>query len=109
MNSKPWLALPSTLPSGGKDAGVSSRKLKIHFSVYTEPEHIIAWVLRSGREESQCGRGERKRKTKRRKPVYGSGPFSYGKVQGVVGSCSSEHPEEKQLCKCPGVVGKVYK
>lgn len=33
-------------------AGVSSRKPKIHFSVYTVSEHTNAWVLRSGRGES---------------------------------------------------------
>lgn len=42
---------------------MSSRKLKIYSSVYTEPEHITAWVLRSGRgERVSVGGGKRKRK-----------------------------------------------
>lgn len=89
LNSKPWLAMPYTQPSGGRAAGVSSKKLKIHFSVYTVPEPIIAWVLRSERGERVSvgvGRWERKRKRMRRKPVYEPGLFSYGNSAGNHGS-----------------------
>lgn len=64
LNSKPWLAMSYTLPSGGEVAGMSSRKPKIHFSVYAVSEHTNAWVQRSGRGKSVWKKEEEEEKAR---------------------------------------------
>lgn len=70
------------------------------------PQHITAWVLRSGRGRRVSagkrgrGRGESQ--------VY-ENHFHKEIVQGILGACSSGQTEGKQLCKCLRVIRKVCK
>lgn len=93
LNSKPWLVMSSTLPSGGEVAGVSSRKLKIHFSVYTVHKCLGAEIWKRGVSVGE-GRGRQRGKGRRGRgrgesQSMSQDHFHMETVQGIMGACSS--------------------